>query len=118
MALGGSGQEPSETPHKPPAHRPPPYKPGPVGGTYGQIPQLVVFVANPPTLNAGQSSRLCWQVNNATDIGIIGIGMNLNANDCAVVTPLVTTIYVLTATNGAGDIQATVTITVNGSGGQ
>jgi len=79
----------------------------------GQIPQIVSFVANPPVISAGQSTKLCWQVTGATSINITpGVGSNLNANDCATVTPATTTTYTLTATNATGQIQANVTVTV------
>ncbi|HYW42311.1 MAG TPA: OmpA family protein [Bryobacteraceae bacterium] len=77
------------------------------------IPQIVTFVANPPTIDAGTSTKLCWQVNNATNITITpGVGTNLNANDCATVSPTTTTTYTLTAVNAAGMIQANATVTV------
>jgi len=77
------------------------------------IPQIVTFVANPPTIDAGTSTKLCWQVNNSTNITITpGVGTNLNANDCATVSPSSTTTYTLTATNAQGQIQANVTVNV------
>jgi hypothetical protein len=77
------------------------------------IPTVVSFVANPSAISSGQSTKLCWQVTNATSIGITpGVGTNLNANDCATVTPTTTTTYTLTATNGAGMVQANVTVVV------
>jgi hypothetical protein len=77
------------------------------------VPQVVTFVANPPTIDAGQSTKLCWQVNNATNITIVpGVGSNLNANDCATVSPSNTTTYTLTATNSQGRIEANATVTV------
>jgi hypothetical protein len=52
-------------------------------------------------------------VTNASNISITpGVGTNLNANDCATVSPTATTVYTLTATNGAGQIQANATVTV------
>jgi hypothetical protein len=41
-----------------------------------------------------------------------GVGSNLNANDCATVSPTTTTTYTLTATNTTGQIQANVTVNV------
>jgi hypothetical protein len=77
------------------------------------IPQILTFVANPQTIDAGQSSQLCWQVSGATNIQIDpGVGSNLNANDCATVKPSVTTTYTLTATNAQGTIKANVTVNV------
>ncbi len=81
--------------------------------TAGEVPQIVTFVANPPTIDSGQTSKLCWQVSNATNISITpGVGSNLNANDCADVRPTQTTTYTLTATNPSGQIQANVTVNV------
>jgi len=78
-----------------------------------QVPQVVTFVANPATIDAGQSTKLCWQVTNSTNISISpSVGSNLNANDCATVSPTQTTTYTLTATNASGQIQANVTVNV------
>jgi hypothetical protein len=76
------------------------------------VPQIVVFVANPQTIDAGQTSKLCWQVNGAVTINITGVGNNLNANDCANVSPATTTTYTLTAINATGQIQANATVNV------
>jgi hypothetical protein len=77
------------------------------------VPQVVTFVANPSAISNGQQTKLCWQVTNASNISITpGVGTNLNANDCATVSPTSTTVYTLTATNGAGQIQANATVTV------
>jgi len=78
----------------------------------GSVPQVVVFSANPQTISAGQTSKLCWQVNGATSISVTGVGSNLNANDCANVSPTTTTTYTLTATNATGMIQANATVNV------
>jgi len=81
--------------------------------TPASVPQVVVFTASPQTINAGQSAQLCWQVNGATSISISnGIGSNLQGNACQTVSPQTTTTYVLTATNAAGQIQASVTVNV------
>jgi hypothetical protein len=77
------------------------------------IPQIQTFVASPPTIDAGGSTRLCWQVSGATDISITpGVGSNLSANDCASVSPTQTTTYTLTAKNASGQIQANATVSV------
>jgi len=81
----------------------------------GAIPQVVTFVANPPTIDPGAATQLCWQVSGVgiTNITISpGVGSNLNANDCATVRPSTTTTYTLTATNASGTIQANATVTV------
>jgi len=77
------------------------------------IPQVVVFTASPQTINAGQSSTLCWQVTGTTGVNISnGVGSNLNPNTCATVSPQTTTTYTLTASNSAGQITASVTVNV------
>src|SRR5262249_10151958 len=49
----------------------------------------------------------------ATNIRIEpGVGSNLNANDCATVSPTTTTTYTLTATNATGQIQGNATVNV------
>ena len=77
------------------------------------VPQIVTFVATPQNISPGQSTKICWQVNGATSISITpDVGSNLNANDCATVSPSVTTTYTLTATNATGQIQGNVTVNV------
>ena len=79
----------------------------------GTIPQIVVFVVTPSTIDSGSSAKLCWYVTGSTAISIQpGIGSNLNPNDCATVSPTVTTTYTLTATNATGQIQANATLNV------
>jgi uncharacterized cupredoxin-like copper-binding protein len=79
----------------------------------GTIPQIVVFVATPQNIDPGSSTKLCWQVTGATSISITpDVGSNLNANDCATVSPTATTTYTLTATNATGTIQANATVNV------
>jgi len=76
--------------------------------TGASIPSIVTFVATPQNISPGQSTKLCWQVNGSTNISITpSVGSNLNANDCATVTPSTTTTYTLTAINAAGQVQAT-----------
>jgi hypothetical protein len=70
-------------------------------------------VATPQNIDPGSSTKLCWQVTGATSIAIQpGVGSNLNANDCATVSPSATTTYTLTATNGTGQIQGNATVNV------
>jgi len=79
----------------------------------GTVPQIVVFVATPQNIDPGSSTKLCWQVTGATSISITpGVGSNLNANDCATVSPTATTTYTLTATNATGQIQGNATVNV------
>jgi OmpA family/PKD domain len=78
----------------------------------GPLPQISTFAATPSAITAGQATQLCWKVTGATTISITGVGNNLNANDCASVSPTQTTTYTLTAINASGQIQANATVTV------
>ena len=80
--------------------------------TVGQAPTVQQFVASPAVIDAGGTSKLCWQVSGADSISVTGIGDNLKANDCANVSPSATITYTLTATNSSGRIQANATINV------
>jgi len=78
----------------------------------GTSPQIVQFGLNPATINTGGQSQLCWQVQNSTAVTINqGIGA-VDATACKTVNPTTTTTYVLTATNAAGSVTASATLTV------
>ena len=80
-------------------------------------PTIVSFIANPTTINMGQSSQLSWQVINADTVSISTLG-NEALNGSAPVTPSATTTYILTATRGSQSVTAPATVTVNnGTGG-
>jgi hypothetical protein len=78
----------------------------------GAVPQIVQFTVNPPSITAGQSATLAWQVQNATTITIDnGIG-SVSASGNRSVTPAATTTYTITATNSFGTATASATCTV------
>jgi hypothetical protein len=80
--------------------------------TGGGLPIIVAFTGNPLSINAGASSTLSWQVQNATTVSINnGVG-SVQLSGTQSVTPGATTIYTLTATNATGNVTAPVTITV------
>ena len=83
--------------------------------TVGALPVIASFTATPASINAGQSSTLQWSVQNATSVSISSIG-TVAASGTRSVSPTVTTVYTLTATNAAGSATSTATVTV-GSGG-
>jgi hypothetical protein len=75
--------------------------------------QIASFTATPPTISAGQTTTLAWQVQNADTVEISGIGpVNAQAGT-ANVAPTQTTTYTLTATNAQGSVNQVVTVTVN-----
>jgi plastocyanin len=77
--------------------------------------QIIKFVAQPNTINAGQSSTLIWDVQNADTVQISGIG-TVAASGTSVVAPTQTTTYKLTARRGTTEQNATATVTVLGTG--
>jgi len=77
--------------------------------------QIIKFVAQPNTINAGQSSTLIWEVQNADTVQISGIG-TVAASGTSVVAPTQTTTYKLTARRGSTEQNATATVTVLGTG--
>jgi len=74
-------------------------------------PIINSFVANPATITTGGSSGLTWQTTGATSASINGIGP-VTVNGARTVTLKETTTFTLTATNSAGSVTATVTVTV------
>jgi hypothetical protein len=82
--------------------------------TPATAPQIVRFSAIPATINAGQTSTLLWVVNNATNVTITPSVGGVSATGTQDVTPAVTTVYTLTATNASGTpVTATAQVTVN-----
>ena len=78
-------------------------------------PVIHYFTANPSTITAGQSSSLKWDTSGATSATLShGIG-KVGAAGNTGVSPTVTHVYTLTATNSAGSVTATAQVTVTGS---
>ena len=82
-----------------------------VTGVVASPPVINYFTASPTTVDAGQPSVLNWNVTGATSVSIPGLGtVPLAASP--IVLPEATTTYTLTATNSAGSVTATATVTV------
>src|SRR6266705_90869 len=92
--------------HKKTAPPPPPPPPPPASAP------TATLTASPDTIDKGQSSTLTWQVSNATDVGIDGIGA-VQPSGTQQVSPAATTTYTLTAKGAGGTQTATATVTVN-----
>lgn len=76
-------------------------------------PVITSFSANPPVIDAGDTSTLSWEVSDATTVTISpGIG-SVGLIGTFVVDPEETTTYTLTASNAAGNVTASVTVTVS-----
>jgi len=74
-------------------------------------PVIGAFRATPATLQPGQATTLSWEVSGAEALSLSGVGAVTGSS--RVVTPDVTTTYVLTASNAFGSTQAETTVTVN-----
>lgn len=77
-------------------------------------PVIISFTASPTSISAGQTSTLEWNVTGATSLSI---DHNIGAitpvtNGSMGVTPTVTTIYTLSATNDYGTVRATARVTI------
>jgi hypothetical protein len=83
-----------------------------IGTPASSAPVIVSFTANPTTINAGQSSTLSWQVQNADTVTITALG-TVALTGSQAVTPPTTTTYTLTATKGNQTATAQTTVTVN-----
>ncbi len=78
------------------------------------VPIVNSFTVSPPNVSPGGTAQLCWNVTNSTSVSISpGIG-SVQPTACTTITPTQSTTYVLTATNGAGPTQASVTVSVGG----
>jgi chitodextrinase len=82
------------------------------------VPVITSFTAAPSNISAGQQSTLNWAVSGASTVSINnGIG-NVSGAASRAVSPAQTTTYVLTASNGAGQATASVTVNVAGTPAQ
>jgi hypothetical protein len=79
-------------------------------------PPTVTLTANPSTINQGQSSTLSWTSTNATLLVIDqAVGNESAPSGSVAVSPNSTTIYSITASNGANVAKAPATVSVNSS---
>ena len=76
-------------------------------------PIINSLLANPSIITEGESSTLTWSVTDATSVTIDQSVGSVASTGTTAVTPATTTTYTLTATNVAGSVTATTTITVN-----
>jgi len=77
------------------------------------LPIISSFVAFPDTIQEGDSSKLMWDVSNATSISISPtVGTVTDSIGSTQVSPGATTTYTLTATNVDGSVYANAKVTV------
>jgi hypothetical protein len=79
------------------------------------LPRIELFAVDRPTIEAGQPARISWMVREAAQVVLQGNGADqvLGGVGNLEVRPHQTTTYVLVARNPAGEVSATVTVTVN-----
>jgi peptidoglycan-associated lipoprotein len=108
LALFAAGCKKKAPPPPPPP--PPPTAPAPAPPP--AAPTITEFVAEPSSIERGQSSTLRWSVTDATNIAIDnGIG-SVQASGTRRVFPSDSTTYTLTATGPGGSKTATATVSV------
>ena len=74
-------------------------------------PVIGAFAASPEAYLSPGSSTLSWEVSGAQALSVNGV--DVTGQGGLVVSPAVTTDYVLTATNGDGSVQGVATVTVD-----
>ena len=76
-------------------------------------PTITSFVATPASITAGGSTTLSWVTSGATSLTVTpGAYTSASADGALTVSPTATTTYTLIATNAAGFVSTTVTVTV------
>jgi hypothetical protein len=76
-------------------------------------PTISGFLAHPSTILSGHSTLLTWTVSGATSLSIDQGVRTVTGQNQVTVSPSTTTTYALTASNSAGSVTKTVTVTVN-----
>jgi peptidoglycan-associated lipoprotein len=110
MAAAGCKKKVAPAPPPPPAPKaeaPPPPPPKP------QPPRIDTFVAEPTSIERGQSSTLRWSVANATNMSIDQNVGAVQANGTRQVNPGNSATYSLSANGAGGTDTRSVTVTVN-----
>lgn len=76
------------------------------------VPNIEYFTAEPQMLSKGQSSSLRWSVKDATGVQIDNNLGSVEPHGKHDITPQQTTTYILRASNAAGSVEKTVTVSV------
>lgn len=82
--------------------------------TKPNLPTISSFTASPTGISLGSGSTLSWTTSGATSLSISPGGITESAaSGSTLVSPEATTTYVLTATNAAGSVTASASVTVS-----
>ena len=79
----------------------------------GMLPAISNFSSSPDSITAGQAATLSWSVAGATSVSISPDVGTVSLTGTKSVSPSSTTVYTLTAANGAGNSTASATIMVS-----
>ncbi|MGH9661902.1 MAG: OmpA family protein, partial [Bryobacteraceae bacterium] len=79
--------------------------------TPGQQPRIIRFTSTPVEILPTEQASLIWQVENATEITITGIG-RVEPTGTSTVSPKENTTYTITATNQHGTVSSATTVGV------
>lgn len=79
----------------------------------GIPPSIISFDLNSDSIYSGQSATLTWNVQNATSVSISPEIGSVTSSGSKSVSPHSNTRYVITATNSAGNVTASKTLTIN-----
>lgn len=74
--------------------------------------KIVRFTANPQMISSGQTTTIVWEVQNADEVTISGLGKVDPKTGTSTVAPTETTMYTLTAKNKTSEVSETLTVTV------
>ncbi len=77
----------------------------------GQAPRIVRFTSTPVEILPTEQASLVWQVDNATEVTISGIG-KVEPTGTSTVSPKENTSYTITAKNSLGEVSAVATVGV------
>lgn len=77
----------------------------------GQAPRIVRFTTTPVEILPTEQASLVWQVENATEVTISGIG-KVEPTGTSTVSPKENTSYTITAKNSLGEVSAVATVGV------
>ncbi len=84
-----------------------------IGTAAAQQLKIIRFTAQPPQIDSGGATTLVWEVRDADEVTISGIGQVNAKAGTSTVTLSQTTTYTLTAKNSVEEASETITVTVN-----
>jgi hypothetical protein len=77
--------------------------------------KIVRYAAEPAQIEAGQTTTIVWEVQNADQVTISGLGSVDPSAGTSTLAPNQTTTYTLTAKNATSEVTKAITVTVSGA---